>query len=282
MTCGIYGIRNIGSQKMYVGSAVNIERRLGKHASMLARGIHPSLRLTGAYRRAGGWGAFETLVLEECAPEKLLEREQHWIDTLKPSYNARLVANNNLGLKWTDEQRVSVTASMRETSNTPEARERLRQTVAASWADPVQREARIEALKAAWVDPAKREAWSERMRGVDTKVADARAARWAKPGASERASEALRQSHAHRGPANDAAAVHAAVEATPGWSVVSMTGTRMKDTVTIHCNAHDRDETQTIRKAVHSQRGCRLCGFARSSEKQKGVSVAARGNRARS
>lgn len=43
--------------------------------------------------------------------EKLLKREQFWIDNLKPEYNILLVAGSNLGYHHTNETKQKISAS---------------------------------------------------------------------------------------------------------------------------------------------------------------------------
>lgn len=46
-----------------------------------------------------GEAAFEFNILEECPPEKCIEREQWWIDTVHPVYNICRTAGSALGRK---------------------------------------------------------------------------------------------------------------------------------------------------------------------------------------
>jgi group I intron endonuclease len=84
---GIYCIRNLFDGKEYIGSsALNLRKRWNYHLSRLRRGVHSNYLLQMAFR-ACGETAFEFDVLEECPPEKCIEREQWWIDAIRPVYN---------------------------------------------------------------------------------------------------------------------------------------------------------------------------------------------------
>lgn len=99
MTSGIYAIVNSTNGKRYIGSAINIERRTGRHRSELLHGRHPNQKLQRAYDKYGR-DSFTIEVLEEVENyHDLIPREQHWIDTLQPEYNIRADAASNRG--WT-------------------------------------------------------------------------------------------------------------------------------------------------------------------------------------
>jgi len=194
MTCGVYALINIRSGKQYVGSATDIRRRTNNHFLWLRRGCHWNPRLSAAYA-IHGREAFTYEVLEECPREQLFEREQYWIDTLKPNYNVRSIAESNRGLRVTPESNAKRSATLKRTLASPEARATKARVIREVWADSEQKARRIAALKAVWT-PKKRSAWSERMKQVNTKVKQAGEVRWAKPGARQRASETLRRLHA--------------------------------------------------------------------------------------
>lgn len=94
---GIYKILNTASGKFYVGSSVNVESRIFKHLSFLRRSIHNNAHLQAAFTLYGE-DAFEYSLIEACSPDQLLVREQHYLDTLQPSYNICRVAGNTLGV----------------------------------------------------------------------------------------------------------------------------------------------------------------------------------------
>lgn len=99
MQSGIYKIENTVTGSAYVGSAVNLRKRWKTHRSALRNSGKAPPKLLRAWEKYGE-AAFEFSKLEACAPEKLLEREQHYIDTLKPRYNTRPVAHSNFGVRW--------------------------------------------------------------------------------------------------------------------------------------------------------------------------------------
>lgn len=82
---GIYVIMNIYDFKKYIGSSKDVYHRLHKHKSILNRNKHTNPYLQNVWNKDN-----ESLVcflLEECSNDKLIEREQHWIDKVNPEYN---------------------------------------------------------------------------------------------------------------------------------------------------------------------------------------------------
>lgn len=266
MTSGVYFIKS-PSGKMYIGSSVNVNQRVGQHFINLRAGRHVSKRLMGAWAKYGGEG-FTHGVLEMCPEDVLIEREQHWLDTLKPNYNVRMRAGDNQGLPASDEQR----AAASEVGKRPETIARLKAANEAAWADPAKRQARIDGMKAVWTSE-KREAASAKQKGIDKGQA-AREARWSAPGASERAAEAMRANHATR-PSRSVESITEAVLAT-GYEVRSISGHKVSDRVLVHCPTHNSEQEYSVHEVMNKDRRCRACGFERSSAKQKGKDVPTR------
>ena len=84
--CGIYKITNTITGDFYIGSSNNVKRRWAEHKkpSMLNR--FPNNQLYKDMQRYGT-DKFEFQVIEEVESEKLKEKEQEFIETLKPTYN---------------------------------------------------------------------------------------------------------------------------------------------------------------------------------------------------
>lgn len=77
--CGIYKIENITNGKMYIGSSQDIDGRWKVHRRMLNKNNHHSPHLQAAWNKYGCEN-FTFSVIEECAQEVLLDREQYYID----------------------------------------------------------------------------------------------------------------------------------------------------------------------------------------------------------
>jgi group I intron endonuclease len=93
---GIYIITLNNSNSIYVGSAVNLNSRKSTHLSALKKNNHCNKKLQNCYNK---YNDFMFNVLEFCKKEQLIEREQYYIDTLKPNLNILKIANSSLGYK---------------------------------------------------------------------------------------------------------------------------------------------------------------------------------------
>lgn len=113
---GIYIIYNVLSKKYYVGSSVDVDRRLSGHLNNLRKGTHDNAHLQRAFIKHGEtcfvWGLAE----EVKDREHLLSVEQEWID-LVGDYNICRVAGNTLGWTPTEETRARMSAAQKGENN---------------------------------------------------------------------------------------------------------------------------------------------------------------------
>jgi group I intron endonuclease len=85
---GVYQIRNTKNGKQYVGSSKDITRRFSEHRCELRKGKHHNKHLQNAWVLYGEDAfVFEITELTACDQKILVEREQHYLDTLQPEYN---------------------------------------------------------------------------------------------------------------------------------------------------------------------------------------------------
>ena len=125
VTC-IYKIVNIINNKMYVGSAINFRKRKNLHLKNLRDNKHHSKYLQSSYNKHGVEN-FEFCIIELCDRNKILEREQYYIDALKPQYNVcKSVEKSRLGLKSSPEHIAKIVAANTGKPKSKEHRERLR------------------------------------------------------------------------------------------------------------------------------------------------------------
>lgn len=105
---GVYQILNKINGKRYIGSAVNFMKRWSDHRTHLIKNIHPNGYLQKSVNKYG-IDSFNFEIVEKVTDlTQLLQREQYWMDYYKSSddlfgYNIRLNAQNNKGLKHSDE-----------------------------------------------------------------------------------------------------------------------------------------------------------------------------------
>ncbi len=86
---GVYCITNIKNGKQYIGSSKNIWQRLQCHRSNLRKAKHFNEHLKNAWCKYGE-DSFICSVIEYCSESILEEKEQFYLDNLKPQYNSVL------------------------------------------------------------------------------------------------------------------------------------------------------------------------------------------------
>lgn len=116
---GIYCIES-SCGKAYIGSAVKLRMRFMSHRRAFEISKHDNARLQNYYNKYGS-SSLSFRVLEYCSKEKLIEREQYYIDSLNPFFNIARIAGATYGLKpWlgkshTEETKAKIKATNLET-----------------------------------------------------------------------------------------------------------------------------------------------------------------------
>lgn len=132
MDSAIYAIVCISNGRRYVGSALSFKIRKRIHLSDLRLNRHHSPHLQRAWNKYGP-EAFRFDILEYVNdPSRLIEREQHYIDTLNPEFNGCPRAASTLGFKHSPDSLAKMRAwkrkvpgPMKGRKQTPEARARM-------------------------------------------------------------------------------------------------------------------------------------------------------------
>lgn len=104
---GIYKIINKVTGKVYIGSAVDIDKRWYNHKRDLNYNRHHSYKLQNSVNKHG-IDNFIFEIIEECGKELLIEREQYWMDLLTSvvnGYNIAPTAGNCLGKIHSEESK---------------------------------------------------------------------------------------------------------------------------------------------------------------------------------
>lgn len=130
-TSGIYQILCIPTGKVYIGSAVDLWNRRRLHFNDLQNKsgrTHHSRYLQRAWAKYGE-DAFTFIVLEYCPREKLIEREQYYLDLYQAyepdkGYNTARLAGSNLGNRPNEETRKKMSAASRGRKYGPPPQER--------------------------------------------------------------------------------------------------------------------------------------------------------------
>src|SRR5574343_350651 len=107
--CGIYLIRNVKNNHLYIGQSVNIYKRWAGHRQLLTSNKHPSIHLQRAWNLYGK-DAFEFSILIRCERnvQVLTEFEQYWMDLLLPEYNTCPAAGSTLGVKLSGSHKLKI------------------------------------------------------------------------------------------------------------------------------------------------------------------------------
>lgn len=120
----VYEIVNTVNQKRYIGSSYNCRKRIVYHLSFLRRGSHHSKYLQRSWDKHGE-NSFVVNILETPLVNELLQREQHYMDLLKPEYNSSPTAGSCLGYKLSSETKERMSKAHKGRIKTPEHRESL-------------------------------------------------------------------------------------------------------------------------------------------------------------
>lgn len=105
MKNGVYNIQNIITGDCYIGSCASksgYKTRWTNHKNDLRKGKHHSIILQRAWEKYGEV-SFTFSMLEYCDPIVCIEREQYYMDSIRPKYNIAKVAGNTLGIKRSEE-----------------------------------------------------------------------------------------------------------------------------------------------------------------------------------
>lgn len=108
---GIYVWKNKVDGKMYVGSSVDLSKRLRNYFNISYLLGFKSIMFIYRALLAHGFARFKLEILEYCEPSKLIEREQHYIDLLKPEYNILKIAGSRLGANHSEEAKAKIKAA---------------------------------------------------------------------------------------------------------------------------------------------------------------------------
>ena len=108
---GIYMIKNLANGKFYIGSTINFDSRCRSHFKMLRNNRHYNNYLQNSCNRYGAKNFVFEIIEHVENVEVLLEKEQEYIDKLKPAYNISPVSKSQLGYKHTKEAKEKISKS---------------------------------------------------------------------------------------------------------------------------------------------------------------------------
>lgn len=121
---GIYAIRHVDTNRLYIGSSITIKRRWAQHRYRLKTRQHHSRFLQRAWDKYGP-SSFEFTVLHQCSEEDLLTCEQFYLDALRPKFNTVETAGTNVGFKMSPEQCEEIGKRFRGIPKTAQHRDKI-------------------------------------------------------------------------------------------------------------------------------------------------------------
>lgn len=125
MISGIYKIINKINDKIYIGSSINLKRREREHINKLKKNIHNNPHLQNSWNKYGKENfKFEIIEVVE-DEEKLIEREQYYLDTLNPEYNICEVAGSTLGFNHSKNSKEKMSKAARGRVLNEETRKKM-------------------------------------------------------------------------------------------------------------------------------------------------------------
>jgi group I intron endonuclease len=113
---GIYLMRlDSDPSKFYIGSSVNVYRRMIQHSNALAKNKHPNPKLQNFYN-AHPKKKFTFNTLFFCQVQDLLKWEQFFLDYAKPYFNICPCADSRLGTFQSDSAKLKISRSWKNRS----------------------------------------------------------------------------------------------------------------------------------------------------------------------
>jgi group I intron endonuclease len=108
---GIYLIRNLINNRIYIGLSKNVIKRLTQHRSNLKCNRHKNPHLQSSYNKYG-YENFEFKLIESCKEEDLTTKEVYWLEYYSKTskvYNQAPAGNLGNGLKYDKHPRFNST-----------------------------------------------------------------------------------------------------------------------------------------------------------------------------
>ncbi|RGB21507.1 GIY-YIG endonuclease [Rhizophagus diaphanus] len=124
---GVYALVCKVSNKIYIGSSVYLGDRLLDYMQPAYLGVRASSPVIRAIVKYG-YINFCFVILETCLPELVLEREQFWLDFLKPEYNLSPTAGSTLGVSLSEASKTKISLARLGKTHTLETRQLMSET----------------------------------------------------------------------------------------------------------------------------------------------------------
>lgn len=134
MKSGVYIIKNIVNNKVYIGSAIDVKERWRRHKKDLRKGKHHSNLLLRAWNKYGEQSFKFEILQEVLNPEHLLSYEQVYLDYYKSyendrGYNICKTAGSQYGLRHTEETKRKISDAVSGDNNPFKGRKHKPETI---------------------------------------------------------------------------------------------------------------------------------------------------------
>jgi group I intron endonuclease len=180
-TFGVYRITNKINNTSYIGSTTrSFYKRWGFHIYELRKGVHHCQHLQRAWNKYGE-DSFEFIAIESFSMDdfpnlsrrdlsiKMLEIEQHYLDTFTDKYNSRPIAGSNLGCEHSDESKIKMSVAKKGKPAHPNTVAANRKANIGRKASPEERAKLSKALKGRKVSKESAELTAKKLRGMSFK-----------------------------------------------------------------------------------------------------------------
>lgn len=101
---GIYLLTNLLNKDKYVGQSIDLGKRFTKYLTLSYLKNRNTLVISRALTKYG-YANFSISILEYCNKDILNEREQYYMDSIKPVYNTLKIAGSSSGYKHSQESK---------------------------------------------------------------------------------------------------------------------------------------------------------------------------------
>lgn len=146
---GIYSIVNSVSKKIYIGSAVNLNRRWIYHKSDLRRNKHGNQRLQMSFNKHG-LENFNFNILARCPKEYLIKMEQWFLDNVKPEYNICRIAGSTLGKSHSEATRKKISILNKGRVMSEQSRKNISKGITGRKHSDISKKKRAKSMKKNW------------------------------------------------------------------------------------------------------------------------------------
>lgn len=158
---GIYQIKNLINNKIYIGSSKSMMKRKRSHLDTLRRNIHHSRKLQLSWNKYGE-NNFEFSVLEYCDVDLLETREQFYLDRLCPEFNiSKNAYAATRGSKMSDSRKRAVSRQFKTLWKNVDFRQKVLKIVNS----PEEHKRRSDNMHRLWKDSSYRKQHSESLYG---------------------------------------------------------------------------------------------------------------------